>query len=167
MQSQFQQSARAMGLFVLRLGMGGFMLTHGWPKLQLLMAREFDKFPDPIGLGSGWSLVLVVAAEFFCSLLIVAGLATRLAAVPVVVAMAVAAFVAHAADPWTMGEGARLFKAGEAQSWASKEPALLFLTGFLTLVFTGPGCLSLDALLWSRWRRAKEPPAEASTGKGS
>ena len=102
-------------------------------------------------------------AEFFCALLVILGFATRLAAAPIVFGMAVAAFVAHGGDPWTMGQGAALFMAGKAKSWASKEPALLFLIPFLALMFAGAGKLSIDGLIWRRWRerravrRAAEP----------
>jgi putative oxidoreductase len=144
--------AGSVGLLILRLGIGGYMLTHGWGKLQMVLAGDFAKFGDPIGLGSGLSLVLVTVAEFFCSLLVMAGFATRLAAGPVVFAMAVAAFVVHAGDPWTMGKGAELFFSGQAKSWASKEPALLFLCGFLALMFTGAGRYSVDGWLGPRWR---------------
>lgn len=132
---------RSIGLLILRLGVGGFMLTHGWGKLQMMLAGDFDQFGDPIGLGSGPSLVLVFFAEFVCALLVIIGLATRIAAVPIVFAMAVAAFVVHGSDPWTMGPG------------ASKEPALLFLSAFLALFFTGAGRISVDALIWSRRER--------------
>lgn len=147
----------SIGLLILRLGVGGYLLTHGWGKLQQVLAGEFDSFGDPLGLGSEASLVLATSAEFFCALLVMLGLATRLAAVPVVVTMGVAAFVVHGNDPWTMGEAARLFTAGEADSWASKEPALLYLTAFLALVFTGAGRFSVDGLIRSRWhaRRAE------------
>lgn len=137
----------SIGLLILRLGMGGYMATHGWGKLQMLINGQADQFGDPIGLGPGLSLFLVTVAEFFCALAIVPGLATRLAAIPPVLAMAVAAFVAHGGDPWTMSEAAQLFFAGESESWASKEPALIFLTGFLTLIFTGAGRFSLDELI--------------------
>ena len=143
--------ANSVGLLILRLGVGGYMVSHGWGKLQMVIAGDFGKFGDPIGLGSGASLVLVTAAEFLCPLLVMAGFATRFAAIPVVFAMAVAAFVAHGADPWTMGEGARLFLAGKAKSWASREPALLYLVPFLALAFTGAGRFSIDA--WIRSRR--------------
>ncbi|MBN1491503.1 MAG: DoxX family protein [Phycisphaerae bacterium] len=146
-----QNLAHSIGLLILRLGIGGYMLTHGWGKLQMVLAGDFDKFGDPIGLGSGLSLVLMMMAEFVCSLLVILGFASRLAAVPLVFAMAVAALVVHGNDPWTMGQAAKLFMAGEAASWASKEPALLYLIPFLALAVAGPGGLSIDRLIWARW----------------
>lgn len=142
----------SIGLLILRLGVGGYLLTHGWGKLQMLLAGDFDKFGDPIGLGSGLSLVLVAVAEFFCSLLVMLGFVTRFAAAVVVLSMAVAALVAHSNDPWTMEQAARLFMAGESKSWASKEPALLYLIPFLALIFTGAGRFSIDGLIWPRGR---------------
>jgi putative oxidoreductase len=146
MEPQRQGVTTSIGLLILRLGVGGLMLTHGWGKLQMLLAGEFDKFGDPIGLGKEVSLAGIVGAEFVCALLVVFGLGTRLAAAVVVFAMAVAAFVVHANDPWTMGAG------------ASKEPALLFLIPFLALVFAGAGRLSLDHLIWSRRRERRDAP---------
>ena len=150
MEAQRQDLTTSIGLLVLRLGMGGYLATHGWGKLQMVLAGRFDQFGDPIGLGAGPSLVLVMIAEFFCALLVAVGLATRYAAVPPVIAMAVAALVVHGADPWTMGKAAELFMSGTAESWASKEPALMFLVAFLALIFTGAGRYSLDALIGRR-----------------
>ena len=55
----------------------------------MLLAGSADKFGDPIGLGSTLSLALVTTPEFICALLIILGLGTRLAAVPVVISMSV------------------------------------------------------------------------------
>jgi putative oxidoreductase len=143
MEAKRQDLMTSVGLLVLRLGIGGFMLTHGWGKLQMVLAGDFDKFGDPLGLGSGLSLVLVTGAEFCCALLVVAGFATRLAAAPIVFTMAVAAFRFHANDPWTLGPG------------ASKEPALLYMTPFLALIFTGAGKFSVDGLIWPWWRKRR------------
>ncbi len=148
---RWQDLTNSIGLLILRLGVGGYMASHGWGKLQMLLHGEFDKFGDPIGLGSGASLVLVMTAEFICSLLVIFGFATRLAAVPVVFAMAVAVFVAHANDPWTTEQAFKLFMAKETQFPASKEPALLYLIPFLALLFTGAGKFSIDGLIWPLW----------------
>ena len=142
----------SIGLLILRVGIAGYMATHGWGKVQMLRAGQFEMFGDPIGLGPRLSLTLVVFAEFVCSLLVVLGLGTRFAAVPVVFAMGVAAFVAHGNDPWTMEAAARLFFAGQTKMMLSKEPALMYLAGFLALAFTGAGRFALDALIAARRR---------------
>ena len=129
----------SIGLLILRLGIGGFMAVHGYGKFQMVLNGDFDKFADPIGIGVGLSLVMVMIAEFFCAILVMAGCLTRLAALPVVFAMCVAAFIVHGNDPWTM-----------QPTGGSKEPALLFAIPFLTLIFTGPGKFSIDALVMGR-----------------
>lgn len=140
----------SIGLLILRLGIGGSLLTHGWGKVQMVLDGQYEQMGDPIGLGPWLSLILVTFAEFFCSILVMLGFATRIAPVPIIVVMAVAAFVVHGNDPWTMAEGARLFMTGEAQSWASRQPALLYLIPFLALIFTGAGRFSIDALIGAR-----------------
>ena len=152
MATKWSGHGTSIGLLVLRVGAGGFMAVHGWGKVEMVLAGEFAKFGDPIGIGPQASLVLAAGAEFVCALLVVLGCLTRFAAIPPVVTMAVAAFVVHAPDPWTMGEGARRFFEKAAESWGSKEPALLFLIAFLTLVFTGGGRFSVDRLLAPRIR---------------
>lgn len=149
----FLRSERALstGLLILRIGFGGYLMTHGWGKMLKVIAGDFT-FGDPIGIGPAASLVLVAFAEFVCALLVLIGLGTRFAAIPVIIAMGVAAFVAHAADPWTMGEAARRFMSGESQSWASKQPALMYLIAYLALVFTGAGIYSIDHLIAARRR---------------
>jgi putative oxidoreductase len=116
-------------LLILRFFVAAFMLTHGLPKLMNMMAGT-SKFGDPIGLGKDLSLGLTVFAEFVCSILILLGLATRLALIPLIIAMLVAAFVAHAGDPF-----------------GKKEMALLYLLVYITLFITGPGKYSIDNAL--------------------
>lgn len=121
---------RDIGLLCLRVCLGGFMLVaHGWKKLAKFSVLS-SKFPDPIGLGSSVALSLAVFAEVGCALLLILGLWTRAAAVPLLVTMLVAAFVIHGGDPWK-----------------KKEFALLYAVPFLTLVFTGGGRYSLEAML--------------------
>lgn len=150
-----QSVPSSLGLLVLRVGFGVYMMIHGWGKLERILDGKFDAFGDPIGIGGTASLFLATFAEFFCALLVILGLGTRFVAVPVVIAMAVAAFVAHGGDPWTMGEGAARFTSGPAKSWASREPALLFLIAFLALVFTGAGRFSMDHIIASRRSRRR------------
>ena len=142
--------ATSIGLLILRLGAGGFMASHGWGKVQMVLAGKFEEFPDPIGMGKKLSLISAAGAEFVCAMLVVIGLATRVAALPVVFTMGVAAFVVHKADPLLAGSPG-----------PAKEGALMFLIPFLTLVFTGPGAFSFDAWLWPRFRAKKEAATPA------
>lgn len=121
-----------LALLILRVGAGILMLTHGFPKLMMILDGNFA-FGDPIGLGPELSLILVTFAEFLCAILVIAGLWSRLAVVPLIFAMAVAAFIAHAGDPF-----------------AEKELSLFFLITFTSLLFSGPGKYSLDHLFYAR-----------------
>lgn len=115
-----------LSLLILRIVGGGFMLTHGFPKFQRLLEGNF-KFGDPIGLGSELSFVLVVFAEFFCSILIILGLKSRVASLFLMFTMAVAAFIAHADDP--IGK---------------KELPLIYFAIFFVIFLSGSGKYSLD-----------------------
>lgn len=151
----------AIGLLVLRLGIGSYLVTHGYGKLQMVLAGEFEKFGDPIGLGNTVSLLLATGAEFFGSLLVMFGLLTRFAAASIVVTMAVAAFVVHGNDPWTMTGAFRMVE-NQPVTGANREPAMLFLIPSLALVFTGAGRYSLDALWCSRRSRSVAPEFDAT-----
>lgn len=112
---------------ILRLCIAAFMITHGYPKLMKLLAGGEIKFADIFGLGATVSLALAVFSEFFCSIFIALGLGTRLASVPLIFTMLVAAFVAHGGDP---------FK--------KKEMALMYLLVYIVLFVIGSGKFSLD-----------------------
>ena len=87
-------------LLLLRIAVGAFMLTHGYPKFLKLITGETIQFADPFGIGTYASFLLVVVAEFLCSILLIVGLGTRLSAIVLIINMAVAAFYGHAADPF-------------------------------------------------------------------
>ena len=151
MEARLQDRSTSIGLLALRVGVGCYMATHGWGKLQQVLAGNFE-FADPIGIGPAASLVLLMSAEFFGALCVALGLATRFAAAALAFAMAVAAFVQHGSDPWSMETAVKAYMAKESPTFSSKEPALLYMIPFLALVFTGAGRYSLDA--WIGARRA-------------
>jgi putative oxidoreductase len=121
------------GLLILRVWLGLSMaLLHGKAKL-LGYSQMAGRFPDVTGLGSSVSLSLAIFAELVCGLLLVLGLFTRFAALNLVITMAVAFFVAHAA---TLAPGPK-----------SGELAFIYLAGFIALLVAGGGRYSLDAKL--------------------
>ena len=116
-----------LSLLLLRLIAGSMMLVrHGWPKLQKILNGDF-KFADPIGLGSGLSLGLTTFAEFLCAILIMIGFKSRLASIPLMIAMLVAAWIHHADDPFNR-----------------KEFPLLYFAIFLVIFLSGSGKYSLE-----------------------
>lgn len=127
---------RDLAALVLRLGFGFFIVFgHGLGKLQMLLGGGEIMFPGLFGLSPTISLVLAVGAEFFAGLLVMLGFKTRLASLPIIATMAVAAFIIHFSDPLFSGGG------------AAKEPAILFLLGFVGTFLLGSGKYSVDALL--------------------
>lgn len=120
------------GLAVLRILVSAAMLVHGWDKLAAYN-ELFHDFGDPIGLGSEVSYILTVFAEFFCSILLIIGLFTRVAAVSLVITMLVAVFIAHGGD-----------------EWSKKEKAALYLIPYLAILTAGPGKYSADEQLFNK-----------------
>lgn len=120
-----------LALLILRLFFGAFMIYgHGWPKLMRLFGGEEIKFMDFLGLGPTISLGLAVFAEVVCALLVMAGAYTRLASIPLIFTMGMAAFVANAGEPFS-----------------NLEKALLFMVGFIVTAIAGAGWYSVDARL--------------------
>ncbi|MBL8012168.1 MAG: DoxX family protein [Flavobacteriales bacterium] len=121
--------AEDLGKLLLRVVPGGIMLLdHGWPKL-VGFGEMMETFPDPIGLGPGLSLGLIVFAEVLCALLVVLGVWTRLSTIPLIIGMAVITFVTHGDD--ILGKG---------------ESGLIYLMVFLGILLLGGGRFSLDRL---------------------
>ena len=103
------------------------MLTHGIPKLLRLFSGEEIIFADPFGFGMELTLLLAVFAEFICSILVMIGLGTRLAVIPLLITMLTAFLIIHAEDPFQR-----------------KELAALYFVIFVVLAITGAGKYSLD-----------------------
>ena len=123
-----------IAMLLLRLTFGGLMLlNHGWGKMIKLFTEDPIRFADPIGIGMAPSLALTVFAEALCAFLIVIGLGTRLATIPLIITMLVAVFVIHWADPF-----------------GDKEMALLYLIPYLAILLMGPGKISLDSMIKSK-----------------
>ncbi|GGG43564.1 DoxX family protein [Bizionia arctica] len=115
-----------LALAILRISISGMMLMHGIPKIERLFASPIE-FGDPIGVGPTLSLILALIGEVVAPVLIIIGFKTKLAAIPVMITMFVAAFVVHLND-----------------DFGTKEKALLYLVGFLVIFLAGPGKFALD-----------------------
>lgn len=127
--TSYQEWAFDAAMLLIRLAFGGLMLAnHGFQKLVKFSSLQY-KFPDPLHVGAKTSLLMVLFAEVFCAVLVIAGLFTRLAALPLVFAMIMAFFVAHNHD---VKEG---------------ETAAVFLAGFGAILLCGPGRVSLDKMM--------------------
>ncbi|MDG5491259.1 DoxX family protein [Psychroserpens sp. SPM9] len=116
-----------LALLLLRVGFGGFMLTHGIPKMNML--SDPSQFGDPIGVGPTISLILALIGEVVAPILLIIGFKTKWAAIPAAITMMVAAFIIHAKD-----------------DLGTKEHALLFLIAFVVLFLTGAGKFSVDGM---------------------
>lgn len=121
-------------LFVLRVGFGITMLPNGYNKMTGFAEKKVD-FVNFLGLGSPTSLSLAIFAELGCSVLLIVGLFTRLATIPLIITALVIVFVAWEGD--VFGKGAAGFS---------------YLIAYITILLAGPGAYSLDALLSAKRR---------------
>ncbi len=126
---KYTDNGISFATLLLRLALGGLMIPHGYSKL-ISFASKSSSFADPFHIGHATSMSLVIFAEFFCAVFIVLGLFTRLACIPLIIGMSVALFYIHNGDFFGKGE-----------------LATLFLFGYLALLFTGPGKVSLDKFI--------------------
>ena len=121
---------------LLRIGFGGMMLFHGWPKLQKLISTGEFKFADPLGIGPEVSLVLTIFAEFLCAIFIIIGFRVKLSSIPLAITMLVAVLIVHINDG--------------RERW---ELPLLYLFGYLALLFLGAGKYSIDYYFFGKKNR--------------
>ncbi|WP_294244189.1 DoxX family protein [uncultured Chryseobacterium sp.] len=121
-------------LLAVRVFIGFAMLSHGFPKLQMLIEGKKD-FYDFLGMGPQITLGLTVFAEFACSILLILGLFSRVALGFLIFTMVIAGFVVHAADPFE-----------------KQELSLVYLGIYLMLMVFGTGKFSVDYLIEKRKR---------------
>ncbi|WP_312901201.1 DoxX family protein [Chryseobacterium taichungense] len=122
-------------LLIVRVFIGFAMLSHGFPKLQMLLDGGNIEFYDFLGMGPKISLILTVFAEFVCSILLILGLFTRVALGFLIFTMIIAGFFVHGADPFD-----------------KREMSLIYLSVYLLLMVFGPGKISVDYMIEKRKR---------------
>jgi putative oxidoreductase len=115
---------------ILRLTFGGLLLfSHGYMKWTLF-SESMDSFPDPLGIGSKSSFYAIIFAETVCAALVMLGLFTRIALLPMLFAMVVAILGIHWESPVS-----------------EQELAILYFAVYLAIFLLGPGKYSLDAFV--------------------
>lgn len=121
-----------LAALILRLGFGILMIPkHGYVKLVEFNERK-EAFMDFMGLGGTVSLSLAVFAEFFCSILLIFGLFTRLAAIPLLVTVLVISSI----HDWEL--------------FGKYELSTAFFIGYLAILILGPGKYSLDYAIFKK-----------------
>lgn len=134
-QSNSSSLPKDIVLLAVRVFVGFAMLSHGFPKLQMLLEGGKIEFFDFIGLGPLVTLVLTVIAEFVCSILLILGLFTRFSLGFLIFTMIIAAFVVHGADPFE-----------------KRELSFIYLSVYLLLMAFGAGKISVDHMIEKRKR---------------
>ena len=127
--THYSAGAFNTAMLFLRITAGGLMLVHGYDKM-VHFNETATHMMNFMGIGSKATTALVIFAEFFCSLLVILGLFTRLACIPLIICMGIALFKAHNAD--FFGEG---------------QVAALFLICFIVLLLLGAGKVSVDSMI--------------------
>ena len=136
---------------LIRLIVGGTFLSEGIQKFL---------FPDALGVGRFVKIGIpypdvmapfVGVFEIGCGALLIIGLLTRLAAIPMIVNISVA--IVSTKIPILLGHGFWLFSLPKASSygfWSMMHEArtdFAMLLGGIFLLIVGAGCFSFDALL--------------------
>lgn len=139
---------QSFGLLLLRLTFPLMLFFgHGMGKVNMLISGAWDKFPDPLGMGNMFALAGAAFAEGFCTLMVVLGLQTRIAAAFVVFTMLVAVLRVHTSDPFFAQMIHEQVQDFSMVMSPSKEFALLYACAFFALMFSGAGRFSLDGIM--------------------
>jgi putative oxidoreductase len=139
---------RWAGPTVARLTIGIVFVQSGWGKLHDL--EKVTGYFTELGIPApAFQALLASNAELFCGGLVLLGLATRFAAVPLIITMCVAIRTAL----WDQVDGL-------ASLVGLNEFAYVALLVYLATEGAGP--LSLDALIARGWRRRSDEPMPAT-----
>jgi putative oxidoreductase len=125
----YSNGAFNVAMLILRVTAAALAIAHGYDKL-IHFAQMKSQFMNFMGLGSALSLSLVIFAEFFCAILLIIGVFSRLVVIPLIISMGVALFKAHHFDVFDTGE-----------------KAALYLACFITILLCGPGKISVDGMM--------------------
>jgi putative oxidoreductase len=126
----YSDGAFNFALLVQRVVSGLLLLIgHGLPKISNFSELS-GSFYDPLRIGHRNSLILVILAELFCSMLLVLGLFTRIVAFIIVFNLSVAVFI------YNHGQPLKNFELG-----------VIYLINVFTIMIVGPGRVSVDGMM--------------------
>lgn len=127
--TKYTAGAVNAGMFILRIALGILMFHHGFQKITHFNETA-QHIPNLMGMGKTINTSLIIFAEFFCSLFLILGLFTRLACIPIIIAMSV-----------------NLYKTADLDFFGKGETPSLFLTGLIVIILIGPGKISVDGMI--------------------
>lgn len=129
-------TAASVTLLGQRVILGCLFMSHGLQKMSDFSSLV-TTFPNPLGMGAGLSLSLVIFSEVFCTMAFILGFMHRLVLIPMIFSMGIAFFCVHDGN---VAEG---------------EPAFIYFVMFLLLFISGPGRFSADNYIYSLLKRAR------------
>lgn len=105
------------------------LIAHGLPKISHYNEMAATFF-DPLKIGHRNTLLLSIFAEVFCSMLLVLGLFTRIAAFIIVLDLSFAVFMYHRGQPLR-----------------NADLGIIYLTSVFSILLVGPGRVSVDGMM--------------------
>lgn len=130
----------SLGLLLVRLIIGVVMAFYGYEKLihfnEMAASDFWAKEISFLGFTGKVPLALTIFAEFFCSLLLLIGLFTRLSLIPLLICMGYIIVVVSKLSIITSGDNG-----------IQVNTAFVYFMIYLALFLTGPGKYSIDAQL--------------------
>ena len=129
-------------LLLVRLSLAAVFVPSGWGKLHDL--EKVTGFFTELGIPAPHlNAVVVAVSELVCGSLLLVGLLSRLAAVPLVISMTIAIITAKRAD---LGGVVDLFAVDE----------FIYVVMAIVMIVIGAGALSVDGLVARRMKIAKD-----------
>lgn len=130
----------SLGLLLLRIIIGVVMAFYGYQKLmhfnEMAASDFWAKEISFLGFTGKIPLGLTIFAEFFCSLLLLIGLFTRLSLIPLLICMGYIVVVVSKFSIISSGDNG-----------TQVNTAFVYFIIYLALFLTGPGKYSVDAQL--------------------
>ena len=128
--TSYSDNAFNFALLVQRVGTGLLLLmAHGLTKISNFSEMS-NTFFDPFHIGHRNTLLLSIFAEVFCSMLLVLGLFTRLAAFVILLDLSFAVFMYHKGQPLR-----------------NIDLGVIYLTSVFSIMLVGPGRVSVDGMM--------------------